>query len=366
MSANNLASNIVYTFFKIFFTVTENSSKEINSPQKIIIIRQHNQLGDLLASVSLLRALKETYPDCYITLVVSPDNYPGIAKNKLIDRTFVFDKRKFFNPMYAVRLFKLLREKYDLAIVPATVSISFTSDLLARLSNSKIRIGAKSLDGKFNRSSFFFDRRVNLDWRNHPDSNVSERILDIVRPFGISTQNFKSEIFFDDDDASAAKKFIDEFADKEKKFLIGLHVGAGKPVNRWSLDKYAAIVARIDRNYHANFYLTGGWAENEELDYLSNHCEIKFGKFINKPIPQIAALISVSDLFISNDTGIMHVAGTTNTPQISIFGPTNPFNWAPIGVDKYFVRKSELIDDVSINDVYHLCELILNDKEKEK
>ncbi|MCZ7614188.1 MAG: hypothetical protein M5T52_11810 [Ignavibacteriaceae bacterium] len=109
----------------------------------------------MLASVSLLRALKETYPDCYITLVVSPDNYPGIAKNKLIDRTFIFDKRKFFNPMYAVRLFKLLREKYDLAIVPATVSISFTSDLLARLSNSKIRIGAKSLDGKFNRSSFF-------------------------------------------------------------------------------------------------------------------------------------------------------------------------------------------------------------------
>ena len=71
----------------------------------------------------------------------------------------------------------------------------------------------------------------------------------------------------------------------------------------------------------------------------------------------------MSDLFISNDTGIMHVAGTTETPQISIFGPTNPFNWAPIGINKYFIRKSELIDDVSVEDVYHLCEMILSKKE---
>ena len=97
MSANNPASNLVYTFFKIFFSVSENASREINSPRKIIIIRQHNQLGDLLASVSLLRALKETYPDCHTSLVVNPDNFPAVSKNKFIDRTFLFDKRKLIN-----------------------------------------------------------------------------------------------------------------------------------------------------------------------------------------------------------------------------------------------------------------------------
>ena len=44
---------------------------------------------------------------------------------------------------------------------------------------------------------------------------------------------------------TAAQKFIDEFADKNKKLLIGLHVGAGKPNNRWSLDKYAVLVKKI-------------------------------------------------------------------------------------------------------------------------
>ncbi|RPI69906.1 MAG: ADP-heptose--LPS heptosyltransferase, partial [Ignavibacteriales bacterium] len=85
----------------------------------------------------------------------------------------------------------------------------------------------------------------------------------------------------------------------------------------------------------------------------------------NRMIPEVAALISRSDLFICNDTGIMHVAGTTNTPQISIFGPTNPFNWAPIGVDKYFIRNSELIDDISVEEVFNLCNTVLIKGKKE-
>lgn len=366
MPKKNLASNIVYSFFKILFSVEDNPSREISPPKKIIIIRQHNQLGDLLAGVSLFRALKETYPDSHISLVVSPFNYPGMVKNKFLDRIYVFDKKKLFNPVYFYKTFKFFREEYDLAIVPVVVSISFTSNLLARLSKSKTRIGPNSLNGELNLSSFFFDRRIELDWRNHPDSNVSERSLDIVRPFGINTNNYRSEITFYGADTAAAQKFVDEFGDKNKKLLIGLHVGAGKPVNRWSLDKYASLVKRIERNYPSNFYLTGGWAEKEELNYLTKNVDVKFAKFINRPIPQIAALISLSDLFISNDTGIMHVAGTTETPQITIFGPTNPFNWAPIGLNKYFIRKSELIDDVSVEDVYHLCDLILRKKEFEK
>jgi ADP-heptose:LPS heptosyltransferase len=329
-------------------------------------VRQHNQLGDLLAGVSLFRALKETYPACHISLIVSPFNYPGMVKNKFLDRIYVFDKKKLFNLSYFARTIKFLKEDYNIVIVPVVVSISFTSNLLARIANAKTRIGANSLDGKINSSAFFFDRRVDIDWRKHPDSNVSERSLDIVRPFGINTDNYKSEISFDENDTEAAKKFVNEFAEKNKKILIGLHVGAGKRGNCWSLNKFAALIKKIENSYPANFYLTGGWAEKEELHYLSKNIDINFGKFIDQPIPQIAALISMSDLFISNDTGIMHVAGTTDTPQISIFGPTNPFNWAPIGMNKYFVRKSELIDDVSVEDVYQLSEKILSKREIKK
>ena len=366
MAEKGFFGNIFLKLFRALLSIEKNNDRDIGNPKKILIIRQHNQLGDLLAGVSLFRAVKETYHDSHITLVVSPFNYPGMAKNKFIDKIYIFDKKRLLNPSYLIKTWRMLREYYDLAVVPVVVSISFTSNLLARISNSEIRIGADSLEGKPNPSAFFFDRRIDLDWRQHPDSNVSERSLDILRPFGINTKNYRSEVSFNGSDNAFADNFIKEFADERKKYLIGLHVGAGKPNNRWSLEKYASLIKKIEAEYPANFYLTVGKSERDDIYYLEKKTEVNFGKFINKPIPQVAALISKSDLFISNDTGIMHVAGTTDTPQISIFGPTNPFNWAPIGPNKYFIRKSELIEDVSVDDVFHLCTNILNNRESKK
>jgi heptosyltransferase-2 len=360
MSANSIISNLIYSLFEKTLAVEENKSRDMGTPKKIIIIRQHNQLGDLLAGVSLFRALKETYPESHTTLFVSPFNYPGMVKNKYIDRIFIFDKKKLFTPAYFVRLKKILTEEYDLAIVPVVVSISFTSNLLARLSNSKIRIGPQSLDGKVNKSAYFFDRRVSLDWRNHPDSNVSERSLDIVRPFRINTNNYHSEISFDDEEMKNVEKFLADNNFDENKYLVGLHVGAGKPPNRWSLQKYTSLINRLNSAHSINFYITGSNTDKDDIKYLVNELDFKVGLFVNRPIPEVAAIISKSELFISNDTGIMHVSGTTDTPQISIFGPTNPFNWAPIGPNKYFIRKSELIEDVAVDDVYQLSNTILN------
>lgn len=342
------------------FSVNENKSRDVGELKKILIVRQHNQLGDLLSGVSLFRAFKEKYPDCHLTLIASPDNYQGIVKNKFIDRFFVFDKHKLINPSYIIQLKNILKENYDLALVPVVVSISFTSNIIARLSKSEIRIGCDSLDGVENQSKFLFDRRVKLDWRLNPDSNVSERCLDIIRPFGIDTNNFRSEITFDSDDIQFAKRFLSKAGYNNTRKLIGFHVGAGKLPNQWSLNKYVELINKLNTSYKCLFYLTGSDKDREDVDYVIQKSALNIKSFLNKTIPQVAALISLSDLFISNDTGIMHVAGTTETPQISLFGPTNPFNWAPIGPNKYFLRESELIDDVEVKDVFIYCEKILD------
>jgi len=366
MRNDSLIFKTIYVLLEKFLSIKENESKDLGTPGKIIIIRQHNKLGDLLAGVSLFRAIKETYPHTTITLVVSPSNYPGMVNNKFVDKIFVYDKKKLFNPFYLLKMWRLLRKDYDVAIVPVIVTISSTSNFLARIANAKCRIGASYLNGMKNDTVFFFDRRVELDWRIHPDSNASERSLDIVRPFGINTKNYRSEITFNGNDEKTVDKFISNLAESNKRLLIGMHIGAGIPAHRWSLVKYLNLVKKLKENYPVKFYLTGSRADKEELYYMKKNSDVKFSLFINHSIPEVAALISKSNLFISNDTGIMHVAGTTGTPQISIFGPTNPFNWAPIGANKYFIRKSELIDDVAVDDVYHLCDIILNKNESEK
>lgn len=364
MANKNFFTNLLLTLFKKLFEVQENNSTDLGELKNILIVRQHNQLGDLLAGVSLLRAIKEKYPQSQITIILSKENYKGLLKSRFVNELFVFDKTKLFNPFYLLRFLKLLRKKYDAVFVPVTVSISFTSNLIARLSDSAVRVGPKSLDGRVNDSQFFFDRRIEIDWRKHPDSHVSDRILDLVRPFGINTKDFSSEINFDEKDLSLAKSFLSEIIKHNLSVVIGLHVGAGKPQNRWSLNKYIQLIEMLNKNFSCTFFLTGSNADDEELNYVIQNSKIQLPVFKNKEITQVAALISFADLFITNDTGTMHIAGSTKTPQISLFGPTNPFNWAPIGSNKYFIRKSDLIDDISVEDVYELADQIIRNRIK--
>ena len=55
----------------------------------------------------------------------------------------------------------------------------------------------------------------------------------------------------------------------------------------------------------------------------------------------------------------MHVAGAVDVNQISLFGPTDPQNWAPAGKHKFYIRKAESIDDIDVDDVYDLAKNIL-------
>ena len=65
MAGKKIISKSATAFLKLFLSVDENSSREIGNPKKILVVRQHNQFGDMLASVSLFRAIKEKFPEAH-------------------------------------------------------------------------------------------------------------------------------------------------------------------------------------------------------------------------------------------------------------------------------------------------------------
>lgn len=368
MPSQNFLSNLPLKLLKKLFGVPQQNIQQLAKAKNILLIRQHNQFGDMIASVSIFRAIKETFPDCKLTVIASKENFAGIVANEFVDELFVFDKKKFFTSLHFLEIKKFLKVSYDFVIVPVTVSISFTSCLLAALANSEIKIGPASLNGKENKYAFMFTHRLKLDWRKCPDTHVADFILEIVRPFNISTKNFNSSITITNEDKSYVDELINSNHLDDKSLIIGLHIGAGKPQNRWEIDRYVQLIERLNEKYSAHFFLTGTASDNVELLFIKQKLKIPVTYFIDKKTAQVASIISHADLFITNDTGTMHIAGSVPTPQISIFGPTNPFNWAPIGNQKYFLRKSDLINDISVDDVFNLCEYILaqhkNDKSK--
>lgn len=365
MSVRNFFSSILIFFLRIICPPRNNVSIPSN-PKSILIIRQHNQFGDMLATIPLFRAVKEKYPDCDITLMASPENYFAVKKNKYIDYVFNFDKKQLLDTDYIKDFFYVLRKGYDLVIVPVTVSVSSTSSIIARLAKAAYRIGPKSLEGKENKLSFLFDEQVDLDWGKDPNLNVSQFIFDIVKPVGITTNDYSSHVTFDTADSEKADEFIYEAGFASGFPLVGFHIGAGKPPNRWPVEKFIELITRLESDFHIEYFFTGSSSDKSEIDIMKKHFGNTAGYFLNKTIPELAAVISRCALFISNDTGVMHVAGAVNVPQISIFGPTDPVNWAPIGKDKLYIRKGIDINSVSVDDVYIIAEKFLNKKANNK
>lgn len=334
--------------------------KEIPSPsdiRKILIVRQHNQLGDMLVGSSLITALHEAYPDAALTFIASPQNKAALETNNLLNRLFVFDKKRLTDPGYCRELWGVLHAGYDLCLAPATVSISFTNDFLARLSDAKYRVGVASLDGKDNVFSFFFHKRVAIDWRAQEGTHVARRILGILAPFGFSTDALSPVIQPSPSDEAAAVEFLHGLSGNGP--IIGLHTGAGKPPNRWPADHFISLIGLLQAQAHAACYLTASSADLPIIETINARLQNPLPVFLDKSIGSVAAVIGRSNLFITNDTGIMHVAAAVPVPQISLFGPTDPRVWAPVGQNKMYLTNASSINNISVDEVFRLAVKLL-------
>ena len=115
---------------------------EIDSIKRILIIRQHDQLGDFLLSTPLFRALREYWPNALITLLIRGYTEPVARNNQFINDILVLHEIGYDWSGPKIRNFwQRLRSGYDLTVVINTVSHSLSSDLLAWLSGARYILG---------------------------------------------------------------------------------------------------------------------------------------------------------------------------------------------------------------------------------
>lgn len=306
------------------------------SPRSILVIRQHNQLGDMLCVVPLLRALRSTYREARIVLMTSLVNHEVMEGNRFLDGTILYDKRDFLGK-WSLRvgallsfIQKLRAHAFDTVIVPSTVSMSFTSDLFAFLSGARRRIGPSSLDGIPNPSAFVYTEKAELDWRRDPHRHQTRRNLDVVAGKGIETDDLSSEITLTPGERERGKN---RFLDLRGKglMLVVYHPGAGKAANRWPAGRFARVANTLSRRWNARTIITCGPMDQEPVQEMVSALKDEYQLIQNEAIRVVASCLAEADLVITNDTGIMHVAGAVGAPVLSLFGPTDFRQWAPIG-----------------------------------
>lgn len=320
----------------------------------------------MLCSLSLYKAIKKRFPDSHITLVAAKTNYPipFFEINPYIDRVLIFDKSSIKT---IVKFFKQLRDrKYDYGFVPSTIAVSRTSHIINYLSGAKKRIGVKSIDGIKNKSAFLLKIKGNFNWKN---KHQLLQNLEIAQAAGFNlTEEEINEIrfSFNEQEISFAKKFISKnFPDSSKK-IIAFHPGAGKKQNIWPTNFFFELIVKLNNEFAPYILLTYGNLDRDVIEYIIIKLEQKKIPYVlinnEISIKQLSAILGLVNLYVTNDTGSMHIAGSGRATMISLFGPTNPKEWCPAYDKSYYIKSpTDKIEDISVEQVYRLAKKILQE-----
>lgn len=297
-------------------------------------------------------ALKKKFPSSVIDLICAPTNYaiPFKTINPHIDNIIVYRRNTLKE--YSVFLKSVRKTFYDYIIVPSTLNVSRTSQVIARVAKGKVKVGVKSIDGEKNKMHFVLDIKSDFKWNSQKVHQIY-RTLDVVRQIGCDLtdeeiQNIK--ITPDDKDRTYVESIINNKFTYTTIPLLGFHPAAGKTANRWDCDNFIKLIGLIKRENRCNIAITSGPIDSEITGYVCGKLKdmnIECLLFDNRTVGELSALFQKMKLYITNDTGVMHLASFSGTRTVSLFGPTQSFEWGPIGT-KHLNIQSETGD---INDI---------------
>jgi heptosyltransferase-2 len=195
-----------------------------------------------------------------------------------------------------------------------------------------------------------------------------ERNLDIVRQIGcdLSEKEIQAIEF---KVSEGHKKEIDNYFTNAFRLnnrpIIGIHPGAGKEKNIWYSKNFVQLIQELYEEFKFNLVITCGINEDKivtEISNMLNNSGIKT-LILKLTLLKLYAALSKLDLYITNDSGPMHIAGLTKTKTISLFGPTEPYEWEPIGKNNYFIKsKTDNINDIEVSEVSRYCRKLLADE----
>ncbi|MCH7973212.1 MAG: glycosyltransferase family 9 protein [Bacteroidetes bacterium] len=344
------------------------NEKFISKVKNILVVGKNNQVGDMICSLPLYAALKKRFPLANITLVAAKTNYPIPIKkiNPHIDRVLILDRSTLKSSINFLR--ELRKIKYQIGIVPSTITISSTSHIINFLSGAKLRVGVRSIDGEKNKNSYLLNVKNDFNWGDLK-KHQRDRNLDVVEQIGcyFTTEELKNiKINIDNQSYSFIEEFITKKFPDKSKLIIGLHPGAGKKPNIWDTEKFKLLIKKLNEKYQPYFLITVGSTDTDVIKNLSTYLNgnnILFSTDEKMKINELAALLKKISIYITNDTGPMHIANSAGAKILALFGPNKSYEWGPTGINSVSIQSStDDINKITVDEVFQKSIALLNNK----
>ena len=322
--------------------------------RSILVIRQHNQMGDMLLAVPAFRGLRNRFPDAHIALLAASINTDVMMNNPYIDEVLTYAKeRNRKNPLRLIRFVRSIRRRrLDLVIVLNTVSFSVTSMMLAAVSGARVRIGSSSSKFGNDLTSGFYHFELPLPGDEElARMHESEHNLHPLRAIGVRADGLESLLVPTGGEKSESERLISASFPGSSPFIV-IHPGAGKKQNIWPPERFAELIRRLREVREVGVIAVRGPVDGEVFDEFLKTCSSVTTVISSPSVGLLGAIMQRASLTLCNDTGVMHIAGAVGANCCAVFGPTDPSRWKPINENVIAVRAADgLVESVSIEDV---------------
>ncbi len=307
---------------------------------KILLVKL-SSIGDVVHSLPIVKALRAHYPTARITWVVKPFCREIVEGNPYLDEVLIFERGKrgdWKHAAGALRDFqRLIREirarKFDLVV---DLQGLFYTGLITYLTGSPLRLGFANAR-EF--SHLFYNRKVKV-----PSVNLHavDRYMLMAKELGIVADSQDFTIRISDQD----RRFVSEFLKNENTGsgadgpLIAMNPSARWVTKQWNVEKFAELADALCDQWGARIVLIGSHEDVVLVDQVRSMMRNKaIGAAGKTNLKQLVALLEVTDLLITNDTGPMHIASSVRTPTVAVFGPTDPRRTGPYGAGHMVIDK---------------------------
>ncbi|MBF0413000.1 MAG: glycosyltransferase family 9 protein [Desulfamplus sp.] len=346
-----------------------------NKSKLKILIRAANWVGDAIMTTPIIRAIRKNYPHAHITLLAKPWVIPVFDNNPYIDDIMFYENStrhtKGFGTLRLAR--DIRKKKFDMAIL---MQNAFEAALITFLGGVPVRIGYNT-DGR----TLLLNPSIKLDKRLKK-VHLIDYYRGILKGAGLVDDGRKLDLFISDKDRKDADDIIASLyknidwqptcrdarpcVSTISSPIIGINPGAtGGTAKRWFPQRYAELANRLAQRFNTKILIFGGQADkelgeqikelaqsfngssqtsNSSSNNLNDKQKSQFDGSVcvnlagKTTLRQAFTLIEKCDLFITNDSGLMHAAAALETRQIAIIGSTDHIATAPSSPNSVIIR----------------------------
>lgn len=315
------------------------------------MVRRDN-IGDLVCTTPLFTALRKRYPEAWIGALVNSYNAPVLQGNPDVSEIFAYRKLKhreagdtvLSNVWTRYRLIAALRRmKLDYVLLAGNA---------ARAAGLVRMLGAKSVVGL---------AAAGKPAEPAQGSHEVEVTFRLAQALGITGPPPAPTVIPDEAAVARLRRDIATRLPGAKR-LIGIHISARKPSQRWPIERYAEVIRAVARRADAGLLLF--WSPGPETDARhpgddekAQTLALELRSLSLLPVPtmglgELIAGLSLCDKVICSDGGAMHLAAALAKPIVCLFGRSDAARWHPWGVPYALLQPASLdVRDIGVGDV---------------